>query len=146
LPIGANGMAFQRAAGTGGGKGASGPSAYVYILNTSYGQIVRVPIEADGAAGQAEVWLETPALVGADGMTQDAAGNLYVAVNLQDRIVRIGPDRRIVTVAEGAPLDAPASPEISGGTLYVTNFAVGRALGLAPGAPAPSVVRIDLGP
>ena len=145
LPIGANGMAFQRASGAGGGKGSSGPSAYVYVANTSYGRIVRIPIESDGTAGRAEVWLESPALAGADGMTQDAAGNLYVTVNTQDGVVRIGQDRRMVTVAEGAPLDAPASPEITRGALYVTNFAVGRALGLAPGVPAPSVARIALG-
>jgi len=145
LPIGANGMAFQRAPGSAGGKGFSGPFAYVYVLNTSYGRIVRIPIEPDGAAGAAEVWLETPGLTGVDGVTQDSAGNLYVALVLQDRVVRIGPDRSIVTVAEGAPLDAPASPEITGGALYVTNFAVGRALGLAPGVPAPSIARIDLG-
>jgi len=147
LPIGANGMAFQRAAGSGeGGKGPGGPAGYVYVLNTSYGRIIRIPIEVDGTAGAAEVWIETQALYGADGMTQDAAGNFYIAINLQDRIVRIGADRNIVTVAEGAPLDAPASPEISGGALYVTNFALGRAFGLVPGVPAPSLARIDLAP
>jgi len=145
LPVGANGMAFQRAAGLGDGKGSGAPSAHVYVMNTSYGRIVRVPIEADGTAGAAEVWLERPALAGADGVTQDAAGNFYVALLLQDRVVRIGANRDIVTVAEGAPLDAPASPEFRGNALYVTNFAVGRALGLAPGVPAPSLARIDLG-
>jgi hypothetical protein len=48
-------------------------------------------------------------LAGADGIALDTDGSFIVAVNAQNRVVRVTPAGSISTVFDGAPLDTPAS-------------------------------------
>lgn len=112
-PVGANGLAFE----------ASGS---LLVANTTKGQIVRVPINADESPGTPAVAFgpSCQMLAGADGIALDGAGNLFVAVNLQDRLVRIGPAGDMETVATKADgLDFPASLAFDRGRLLLTNYA-----------------------
>src|SRR5262245_8448455 len=75
-PIGVNGLAFTQ-------------SGNLRVSVTEYGRLIRVPVLADGRAGTPEVVVEDCAmLAGADGITLDQAGNVYVAVNSRNQVVR----------------------------------------------------------
>ncbi len=118
---GANGISFSAAKGI------------LYVVNTTLGGVVPIPINADGSAGAASVLAKDGSMVGADGMTLDVNGNLYIAVNSQSRIVKVTPDGTFSTLAEGSPLNIPSSltfaPSGDQNTLYVCNFAAPRLLG-----------------
>lgn len=82
----------------------------VYVTNTNYGRLIDIPIASDGSAGTAKVIAEDCAkLAGADGLLQAPDGSFIVAVNAQNRIARVTAAGAISTIAEGAPLDTPAS-------------------------------------
>jgi sugar lactone lactonase YvrE len=135
LPIGVNGMAF-------------GKDQLLYVVNDDFGRLIRIPVTPDGSAGSIKVVLEDEGLEGADGIAFDKKNNIYVAVNQQDKLVRITPDEEIETLAT-AGLDYPASVAFGVGeeskVLYVTNLAFLRAQGLVEGTPNPSLVRLEVG-
>lgn len=128
--IGANGIAL--------GANAA------YVVNNDRGSVIRVPIVAGGAAGIPEVLVEPNCAVlgGADGVVLAADGSLYVAVNRQDRVVRVGADKKLSVVSEGGVLDFPASLAVRGTSLVVTSFALGRAQ--AGKDPKPALVSLHL--
>ncbi len=133
LSIGANGIAFR--------------GSDLYVANSDFGRVVRIPINPDGSAGATAVVADDPGLLrGADGIAFDDAGRLYLAANGHDRLVVLSSEPGAVPtiLAEGAPLDFPASLAIRDGELYVTNFALGRAQGLVPGVPIPGLVKLLL--
>ena len=96
LAIGANGIAID--------------SSNVYVTNTNFGRVLQIPIRADGTAGTAVPIAEScDLLAGADGIAVDTDGSFLVAVNAQNRIARVSRAGAISVLAEGAPLDTPAS-------------------------------------
>ncbi|HEX2171010.1 MAG TPA: hypothetical protein VHL09_01020 [Dehalococcoidia bacterium] len=110
FPIGANGMVIH--------------DRYVYVANTGFGRIVRIPIGTGSRAGTPEVFVEDEELLyGADGLAFDDWGTLYVAVNWLDSIAAISPSGQITTLAQGGALQSPASVLAIGNVLYITNFA-----------------------
>lgn len=130
-PVGADGIAVA----------ADGA---VYVGNHDQGRVVRIPVGADGSAGQPETFVVDPSLVGIDGMAFDVRGNLYAAINVGNRVVRIAPDgtvETLLTVADG--LDGPA--DVAFGTargdqrsVYVVNLALGT-------MENPSLLKLDVG-
>lgn len=137
IPLGANGLAFDA-----GDKN-------LYVAVTEHGRIVRIPLNADGSAGDVAVFFEDLERMGLpDGMVFDAAGNLYVAVVGNDRVVRISPQGDVTTLDEGSPLQNPSDLRFGVGedadTLYVANFALFRMLGVVPGTPRPGVFRLPV--
>jgi sugar lactone lactonase YvrE len=116
----------------------------LFVNNTSKGSIVRVPIQADGTAGSAEVFFQDPVLIGADGLAFDGAGNAYVTTDgLQNTLVKVSADGTVQTLATAADgLDYPASIAFGTGvdasSLYIAN--VGAAFR------TPSVMRAIVGP
>jgi hypothetical protein len=98
----------------------------VYVANTTFGRLIKIPLQSDGGAGAASVIVESCELKGADGLAFDTKDNtILMAVNIQNRIERITLTGTRTVVASGAPLDAPASLFIettsSGRRLLVTN-------------------------
>jgi len=81
----------------------------VYVVNTNFGRLIRVPINANGSAGAPVVVKEDCSLAGADGLVRDKDGTFLVAVNAQNKIVRVTPAGAVSVLASGAPLDTPAS-------------------------------------
>lgn len=132
FPVGANGLAFWRRA--------------LYVANSQKGRIVRVPVQRDGRAGAPDVFVEGEKIFGADGIAFDVRGNLYVAVNEQDRLVRIGRAGGIRTLATRADgLDFPATPAFGEARphrtdLYVANFALDL-----DRDPNPALLVLDVG-
>lgn len=132
IAVGANGVAFTDDA--------------LYVAGSDHGVLLRVPVEADGSAG-IPVVVAGPdcALAGLDGIVVDDDGSVIGAVNRADRVVRIDTTSGDVsTIAEGAPLDFPASLAFAGQgedrALYVTSFGLARLL--AGEVPSPALVRI----
>jgi sugar lactone lactonase YvrE len=114
LAIGANGIAHD--------------AKNVYVTNTDYGRLVAIPIAADGSAGTATIVKEDcAALAGADGLVIDTDGTFLVALNAQNKIVRVTPAGAVTVLASGAPLATPGSLLIDsngaggGRRLLVTN-------------------------
>ena len=74
-------------------------------------RIVRVPIRADGSAGEPETIAELPD-TDADGIALDAEGNYWVTLYRPDGIVRVAPDGRTDLVVDdhlASTLDAPTN-------------------------------------
>lgn len=134
ISVGANGIVWT-------------PEA-VFVASSDQALIVRIPILEDGSAGLAEEFTtpDCAQLAGIDGLTLDADGSLVGAVNRADRLVRIDAQGEVEVLFEGAPLDFPASLAFHGAgeerALYVTNFALNRALAGQPASPALLRVRL----
>ena len=115
FPIGANGIAFS----------ATGDAAYV--ANTNLGQVVRIPIDAQGAAGKPTIFAgpDCNALGAIDGIAIDAQGRMLAVVNAQNKLIEFDKSGKPTTVVSGAPLDNPGSvfiATVAGKTAaYVTN-------------------------
>jgi NADPH:quinone reductase-like Zn-dependent oxidoreductase len=126
--IGANGIAIKDGA--------------VYVTNTDKAPIVRVPVTADGAAGEPQAFAGPSCenLGGADGLALDPRGNFVAADNHLNKIVRIDTAGNIVPVVQGAPLDFPASVVFRGSTLFATNFSF---LDAATDHARPGLMRVD---
>ena len=91
-------------AGVRGANGIAYNHRSLYVLNTTQGLIVRIPVNPDGSPGAPVVFAgPTCELWGADGQAFDNERNLYVAVNIQNKIVRIDPSGTITTVLSGSP-------------------------------------------
>jgi sugar lactone lactonase YvrE len=135
LPWGANGIAFDRS------------DRHLYISNTDYGAIFRVRVHGNGSAGPLALFVSDPRLRGADGIAFDRRGQLYVAVNAQNRIARIDRRGRVSIVAQGGPLDGPSALAFASDcphrtSLYITSFALDTAM--SGGMPLPSLDAITV--
>ncbi len=135
-PIGANGITLS-------------PDT-VYVAVTEQGQIVAIPIGDDAAPGTPSVYAKDAMLGGADGITFDDAGNLFVAAIGQSQIVRIDKDDQAVTVVAGDAdgLDYPSTVKFGAGRydgdLLALNFAVGELVG-GTTVEGPGLLRIPAG-
>lgn len=122
--IGANGIVVERDA--------------VYVVNMDRATLVQIPREAAGHAGTPHVLAgpDCDALGGADGLAHAPDGSFVIAVNRQNKLVRVtANDGAISTLAHGAPFDFPASVAYLGSALYATNFALKTASAGEPSAP-----------
>ena len=92
------------------------------------GRLVRVPVVRDGSAGDAETYLESGAIYGADGITSRGRC-VYVAANSRNEVVRVTPGGETRVVASGDDGLVFPSDVVFGtapsqrGDLFVSNFA-----------------------
>ncbi len=100
----------------------------IYVANSSSGDIVEIPIEHDGTAGQASVFA-TAFPMGCDEFTFDVLGRLYCTTDPANTLLRLSADGTVETLLTPADLlDGPTSVAFGRkGTnkknLYVTNAA-----------------------
>ena len=95
----------------------------IYAATSGDPLVLRIPIQADGSAGEPIVISRGHTLL--DGMALDEAGNIYVSEIFRSEIIGMSPDgsRRVVVAnADSAPLDGNASLVIRDGILYVANL------------------------
>lgn len=114
----------------------------IYVVNLDQATLLEIPRDDAGKAG-APVILAGPdceTLGGADGLAVSPDGSFVVAVNRQNKIVRVARDGRIETLTSGEPLDFPATLAYSDDTLFATNFALKNAN--ANKRAAPGLVKI----
>ena len=87
--FGANGIT-QRSDGT----------VYIAVTRASkMGRLIEVPMEAAGSSGEATTLLESEAISGVDGITA-SNGDLLVAANSQNRVVRVNSAAKTETIAD----------------------------------------------
>jgi sugar lactone lactonase YvrE len=91
------------------------------------GRLLRVPVESDGAAGEPSMFFEGGAIFGADGITS-RDGDIYVAANSQNRVVRVTAEGATAVVATGDdglvfPSDVLFGAGDRGESLFICNFA-----------------------
>jgi sugar lactone lactonase YvrE len=132
IAVGANGVVFKDGALT--------------IASSDQALVARVPISRAGEPGPLAIVAgpDCAELAGIDGLTWDDDGQLLAAINRANKVVSIDAAGGVTTIAEGAPLDFPASLELAGDgddrALVVTSFAL--AAFLSGGDPQPAIVRI----
>ena len=121
--IGANGLVVEHDA--------------VYVVNMDHATLLEIPRDAAGKAGTPKVLAgpDCEALGGADGLTRAPDGSFVIAVNRQNKLMRVTSDGHVETLAHGAPFDFPATVAYEGNTLYATNFALKNASAGKPSAP-----------
>jgi sugar lactone lactonase YvrE len=139
IPVGVNGLAFAK-------------DGTLFAANEDRGVIVSIEIDPrTGDPETPEVFLQScEDLVGLDQIAFDVRGNLYAALNTQNKLIRITPDREIEVLATAADgLAFPANIYFGTGhrafgttagnrtELYISNLAF---LGGVPG-----VQVIDVG-
>lgn len=95
----------------------------LYVATDGYPAIVRLPIQADGTAGEPE--LVAQHLAPLDGIELDDAGNVYVTEPERNRIIAFSLDgKRMAEIATGdtAPLSRPTSLVFRKGMLCTSNL------------------------
>ena len=118
-PFGANGVEFNNAGTT------------LFVANTAFHQIIQIPVNADGSAGKASIFIT--GINAPDGIAIDRHDNLWVCANQEDDIIVLDKTGKVIAklgdfngiddgVAKGFLF--PASPAFSrdGRTLYVSNL------------------------
>lgn len=116
----------------------------LYAVNTDKATLIRIPRNADGSAGAAQVIAgpDCGLLGGADGLVRDGDGFL-VAVNRQDRIARVAADGEVSLYATSDALDFPASLAPAGGGRWIgTSFAYANAV--AGTSPRPGLFSLTV--
>ncbi|RYZ67459.1 MAG: SMP-30/gluconolactonase/LRE family protein [Proteobacteria bacterium] len=136
-PQGVNGIAFDE------------DKENLYVGNLDYGRVIRIPISRRGAAGRPKVVVESAQIQGIDGIAFDKDGDLYAAINGQDKLVRISPRGRIETLAQGGVLDGPSSVAFGSKgrdkkTLYIASSAFTRTFGIQEGTPDPALLSTEV--
>ncbi|MGC4074206.1 MAG: SMP-30/gluconolactonase/LRE family protein [Nibricoccus sp.] len=133
FPVGCNGIAFSRDQKT------------LYVTNTSDGYLLAVDVKPNGAAGPVSVVAADARLIGADGIKTDDADNVYVAQNIQRKILRIKKTGQINTLAEGGLLSFPTSLVFGRGRDAATFFICNNGDAFFSDTPSgQGVLRLDL--
>lgn len=133
FPIGANGIVVQ--------------DGVLYVANTEEGSVLRIPVAADGSAGELTVWTTDPRLFGIDGLTAGPDGVIYASLNQTSEVYRIAWDTSLTRLAgEEDGIDFTSDLDFGTGpyerSVFVVNFSIGELFGRTGGA-GPGVVRID---
>ena len=109
----------------------------VHVADTARGAIWRITLDGEGRAQRPVQWVQNAMLEGADGLAFDARGQLWVAVNELNALVRISPSGELTEVARNGvagPLEFPAALVFVGNTGYVANFDTPRRVNLDAGS------------
>ena len=91
------------------------------------GRLLRVSVTDEGSAGEAATFFDGDEIFGADGITV-RDGDVYVAANSQNRVVRVTPEGETTVVADAEdglvfPSDVLFGPDEMADSLFVCNFA-----------------------
>jgi sugar lactone lactonase YvrE len=116
-PIGANGIFFNK-------------RGDLFVNNTDLGTVVRIRVNRDGSAGAPSV-IAGPScdLWGADGGAFDNKGNLFIAANSGNKIIKLDPRGHFAVFSDSPLLHFPTDIAFGGGregkVAYITNLALG---------------------
>ena len=117
----------------------------IYTMNTGTGTIWRLEVKPDHKLGAVTKVVESPLLLGVDGVVIGAGDTLYATQNFRNTFSKISPTGEIIMLvpAEGG-LHFPAELAGDGRTFYIANlnFPLGaNATGHRPGA---SIAKVTL--
>jgi len=113
LPLGVNDLVLDKA------------QKNIYAVTTTLeGQVIKIPINADGSAGKAEVYSRGHTWL--DGVEMDDEGYLYIAEPGANQITVIPPTGYPNRIAIASPLlQGPCSLIVRDGILYTANLGYG---------------------
>jgi sugar lactone lactonase YvrE len=124
LATGAGGLWYDRPLRFANGMALSSDRATLYVAETFARRVVRIPIDADGRAGDVEVFLrDLPGLP--DGLAFDLDGRLYICCYEPSRIYRADPDGRVellIDDPEAHMLCHPTNCAFRGRELFSSNL------------------------
>jgi len=109
------------------GLALSADDRFLFVVVSQRDHVLRIPVSASRAAGEAEIYAEGLARV-PDGLVFDERGNLYVTCYASDCIYRVNTDRSVQLLAfdsEGTRIARPTNAAFGGPAmddLYVANF------------------------
>lgn len=140
--LGANGIAFWK--------------GDLYVANTARGALVRIPVSSDGVPGNPTIIAgdadcdPTDELWSLDGIAFDVHGDVYAALVLQNKLVRIDPEEGTATLLldQEDGLLNPASLAFGTGkgdrqSLFIANYAVFPPV--SANSLGPAVLKVDVG-
>jgi sugar lactone lactonase YvrE len=119
-PFGANGVEFNAAGNV------------LFVANTAFHQIIQIPVNPDGSAGTASVFIT--GINAPDGIALDRDENIWICANQEDDIVVIDKTGKVIAklgdftgfskdgVARGFMFPASLAFSPDGKTLYVSNL------------------------
>jgi len=119
-PFGANGVEFNSAGTT------------LFVANTAFHQIIQIPVNADGTAGKASIFIT--GINAPDGIAIDRSDNLWVCANQEDEIVVVDKTGKVIAklgdfngidqngIARGFLFPASLAFSQDGSILYVSNL------------------------
>jgi sugar lactone lactonase YvrE len=113
----------------------------LYATNTERQTLLRIPISADGKAGQPAVFVEK---MNGDDFALDVRGNLYVTTHVFNNVVKITPQGKMTIIAELAQgLAGCTALAFNREALYVVTNG-GMTLPPAGGVQSAKVVRLSV--
>jgi sugar lactone lactonase YvrE len=119
-PFGANGIEFN-SAGT-----------VAYVANTAFHQIIAIPVNPDGTAGTASIFIT--GINAPDGIALDRYDNIWVCANQEDDVIVLDKTGKVIAklgdfdgidedgVARGFLFPASLAFSLDGRSLYVSNL------------------------
>lgn len=119
-PFGANGVEFNNVGNV------------LFVANTAFHQIIQIPVNGDGSAGTASVFIT--GINAPDGIAIDHDDNIWICANQEDDIVVIDKTGKVIAklgdfngfnkdgVASGFLFPASLAFSLDGKTLYVSNL------------------------
>jgi sugar lactone lactonase YvrE len=119
-PFGANGIEFNNA------------GTVLYVANTAFHQIIKIPVNSDGTAGTPSIFIT--GINAPDGIAIDRDDNLWVCANQEDEIVVIDKTGKVIAklgdfngidpngIARGLLFPASLAFSNDRSTLYVSNL------------------------
>jgi sugar lactone lactonase YvrE len=119
-PFGANGVEFNNA------------GTVMFVANTAFHQIIKIPVNADGTAGTAAIFIT--GINAPDGIAVDKHDNLWVCANQEDDIIVLDKTGKVIAklgdfngisergVVRGLLFPASLAFGLDGKTLYVSNL------------------------
>jgi sugar lactone lactonase YvrE len=119
-PFGANGVEFNN------------DGTIMFVANTAFHQIVQIPVNGDGTAGKASVFIT--GINAPDGIAIDKNDNLWICANQEDEIVVINRTGTVIAKlgdfngitedgrVRGLLFPASLAFSLDGKTLYVSNL------------------------
>jgi len=119
-PFGANGVEFSNA------------GTVLYVANTAFHQIIQIPVNPDGSAGTASVFIT--GINAPDGIAIDRDDNIWICANQEDDIVVVDKTGKVIAklgdfngfdkegVARGLLFPASLAFSLDGKKLYVSNL------------------------
>ena len=124
LESGAGGPWYTAPTNFANGMALSRDGAALYLIETFARRVVRIPIDAGGAAGTAEVFVDGIERL-PDGLAFDVEGNLYISCYEPSLLFRAGPDGRLellIDDPEAHTLCHPTNCAFRGTELFTANL------------------------